>query len=230
MARKKKIILGLFVCLAIFSALTIFLGLRDIPLPKNAKNVGGMIHIDISDALAGGRPSKDLLFVIPESFKPEVVERAFVFFLKYTDGSPYTGNESPRPNDRVLVIVEHIAPGRSKSEFALRRTQPKNGLLKNVPYFVEDRNGVEVYEYDFGSNEPTMGSYFSFTSEEGIKVLVQDPGRSSVNYRIYRKLTDNIEINYHCSKNLIHDSKSFISDVMRIDKAVTKAVRSFQSN
>ena len=158
-SKRSKIILYVFGGLAIFLALIVYWGTRAIPLPNNAKQEGGMIHIDISEGATDVRLKKELSFVVPEAFNCKVGESGFTFNLKFTDGSSYTGNEMPMPDDKVLVIVSRVkVPGRTMSEFKLRRIQPKNGALKNVPYLVESKNGLAIYQYDYGSDKPTIGT------------------------------------------------------------------------
>jgi hypothetical protein len=189
-----------------------------------------MTYIDISEGSTDEYQKKDLLFVVPDGFKPAVHETGFAFDLKFTDGSPYTGNEMPKPDDQVRVGVLRVREqGRRKSEYTLKRTQPQNGTLKNVPYLVESKAGLEIYQYDYGKNETTIGTIYSFVTEEGDRVVVEDPGDWAWGYKVARRFTDNIELEYQFSKKQVHDQKSFISDVMRVDNAIVKVVKSFQS-
>lgn len=228
--KRNKIILLLIIGLGFLLAMFVFSILTNERYLWNVKHGGGMTYIDISEAPTDEPQKKGLLFVVPDGFKPVVHKTGFVFSLKFTDGSPYTGNEMPKPDDQVRVGVLHVKePHRRKSEYTLKRTQPQNGTLKNVPSLVKSINGLEIYQYDYGKNETTIGKIYSFFTEEGDRVVVEDPGDWAWGYKVARRLTDNIELEYQFSKKQVHVQKSFVSDVMRVDNAVVKAVKSFQS-
>lgn len=217
--------------LVTLSGLFLFWAARDIPLPDNAKKEGGMIYIDISEGATGETEKKEALFVVPEKFTPKVSEGLFTFNFKFPVATPYTGNESPVPLDSVRVVVGHKVKAESmRSKYILLHLQPKNGLLKHVPYLVESKDGVEIYEYDYGrAGEQNIGTYFKFVATDGNNVLAQDSGDWSHAYQVDRKLSSHIELTYMLPKPLVRDSKHFVEDVTAVDNAVLKLVQSFQS-
>jgi len=215
-------------CLIILFGLFVFVSTRDIPLPNNAKREGGMIHIDVSEEAINETEKNEALFVVPEKFTPEVFERGFAFNFKFPDGTPYTGNESPVPLDRVRVVVKHHAKiEAARSSYVLRHTQPKGGTLFATPWFVESKDGVEMYQYKI--NATAIGTYFKFVATDGSNILADDAGDWARAYEINRKLSPHIELNYLLSKKLVRDSKHFIEDVTAVDNAVLKLAKSFQS-
>lgn len=219
--------------LYVLGALAILFGIfmawatRDIPLPSNAKKVGDMIYIDLSDGATNEAERKESLFVVPEKFKPKVSEGVIAIHFKFPDGTPYTGSDSPIPSDSIrLVIKHHAKPEALLSEHILRHTQPKGGALFATPWFVESKNGVAIYQFKI--NATAIGTYFNFVAKDGASILVEDPGNWSRNYEINRKLSSHIELTYLVGKPLIRDSKHFIEDLTAIDNAVLKLVQSFQ--
>lgn len=216
--------------LAVLFGLFMFWAMSDIPLPKNAKKEGNMIHIDISEDAADEIEKKEGLFVVPESFNPRVFESGFAFYFKFPDGTPYTGNDFPLPRDQIrVVITHHKKTSALPSEYILRETQPKGGLLKQIPYLVDSKDGVEIYQYDYGrAGERSIGSYFKFVTKEGSNILVGDAGDWSRDYEINRKLSPHVALFSMPPKNLVRDSKHFIEDVTAVDYAVVKLVQSFQ--
>ncbi|HUW25980.1 MAG TPA: hypothetical protein VMW07_05585 [Gallionella sp.] len=214
--------------LAILFGLFMFWATSDIPLPNNAKKEGSMIHIDLSDGATDEREIKESLFIVPDKFKPRVSEGVIAIYIKFPNGTPYTGNDFPLPPDQVRVVIKHRAKSEGRSEYSLRHTQPKDGLLKNVPYFVESKDGLEIYQYDYGSKSKTIGTYFNFVAKDGNNILVDDPGDWSRDYIIDRKLSPHIEITYLLPRLLVRDSKHFVEDVTIADNVVLKLVQSFQ--
>jgi len=223
-----RLALWVISCLIILFGLFVFVSTRDIPLPNNAKREGGMIHIDVSEEAINETEKNEALFVVPEKFTPEVFERGFAFNFKFPDGTPYTGNESPVPLDRVRVVVKHHAKiEAARSSYVLRHTQPKGGTLFATPWFVESKDGVEMYQYKI--NATAIGTYFKFVATDGSNILADDAGDWARAYEINRKLSSHIELNYLLSKKLVRDSKHFIEDVTAVDNAVLKLAKSFQS-
>jgi len=223
-----RLALWVISCLIILFGLFVFVSTRDIPLPNNAKREGGMIHIDVSEEAINETEKNEALFVVPEKFTPEVFERGFAFNFKFPDGTPYTGNESPVPLDRVRVVVKHHARiEAARSSYVLRHTQPKGGTLFATPWFVESKDGVEMYQYKI--NATAIGTYFKFVATDGSNILADDAGDWARAYEINRKLSPHIELNYLLSKKLVRDSKHFIEDVTAVDNAVLKLAKSFQS-
>lgn len=214
--------------LAILFGLFMYWAASDIPLPKNAKKIGDMIHIDISEGATNETERKDALFVVPERFKPGVFERGFAFYFKYPDGTPYSGNDFPLPADQIRVVVAHHAKTSALfSEGILRQTQPKNGPLFARPWFVEAKDGLEIYQYRI--NKTVIGTYFKFVATDGSNILTNDPGDWSRDYLTYRKLSPHIELNYLPPRSLVRDSKHLVEDISAIDNVVLKLVQSFQS-
>jgi hypothetical protein len=227
---KKILRLSIWVisCLIILFGLFVFVSTRDIPLPNNAKKEGDMIHIDIGEEATNETEKKEARFIVPERFTPEVFERGFAFNFKLPDGTPYTGNESPVPLDRVRVVVKHHAKiEAARSSYILRQTQPKDGPLFAAPWFVESKDGLEIYQYKI--NATAIGLYFKFDASDGSNILADDAGDWARAYEINRKLSPHIELNYLLSKKLVRDPKHFIEDVTAVDNAVLKLVQSFQS-
>jgi len=223
-----RLALWVISCLIILFGLFVFVSTRDIPLPNNEKREGGMIHIDVSEEAINETEKNEALFVVPEKFTPEVFERGFAFNFKFPDGTPYTGNESPVPLDRVRVVVKHHAKiEAARSSYVLRHTQPKGGTLFATPWFVESKDGVEMYQYKI--NATAIGTYFKFVATDGSNILADDAGDWARAYEINRKLSPHIELNYLLSKKLVRDSKHFIEDVTAVDNAVLKLAKSFQS-
>lgn len=199
---------------------------RDIPLPNNAKKEGNMIHIDISDEAKDEAEKKESLFVVPERFVPDVFERGFAFNFEFPEGDPYTGNETPVPLDRVRVVIRHHAKI-VDSNYFLQHTQPKGGPLFATPWFVESKDGVDMYQYKISAT--STGTYFRFVAKDGNNILAEDGGSWAHAYQIDRKLSSHIELTYMLPKPLVRDSKFFIEDVTAVDNAVLKLVQSFQS-
>lgn len=218
--------------LLVLFGLFMYWATNDIPLPKNAKKVGDKIYIDISEGATNDTGRKEALFVVPEKFRPKVSEGLFTLNFKFPDVTPYTGNETPVPHDRVRVVVRHHAKiEAARSTYVLLHTQPKNGTLKNVPYLVDSMDGLDIYKYDFGrGGEINIGTYFKFIAADGSTVLAQDAGDWASAYQIDRKLSSHIELTYMLKKSLVRDSKHFIGDVTAVDSAVLKLVQSFQQD
>jgi hypothetical protein len=218
--------------LLVLFGLFIYWAASDIPLPKNAKKIGDKIYIDISEGATDETERKEAMFVVPESFNPRVFESGFAFYFKYPGGVPYTGNDFPLPRDQIRVVVEHHAKiSALPSEYILREIQPREGLLKNVPYFVEKKDGMEIYQYDYGrTGETNIGTYFKFVAADGSNLVVGDAAVWSRDYEINRKLSLHIELYSMPPKNLVRDSKHFIEDITAIDNTVLKLVQSFQSH
>lgn len=224
--KAKLILLTLMVLFGLF----MLWATSKVPLPKNANMKGHMVNIDLSEGATDEREKKESLFVVPDNFKPGVSEATIDFYFKFPEGTPYIGNDTPLPPDQIRVVIKHRAKTEGRSEYSLRHTQPKDGLLKNVPYFVESKDGMEIYQYDYGKvGERSIGTYFNFVAEDGKYILVDDPGNWSRDYVINRKLSPHIEITYLLPKPLVRDSKHFVEDVTIADNVVLKLVQSFQS-
>ncbi len=214
--------------LAILFGLFMYWATSDIPLPKNAKKIGDMIHIDISEGAINEAEKKEALFVVPEKFKPRVFESGFAFFFKYPNGTPYTGNDFPLPRDQIrVVITHHKKTSALPAEYILRETQPKNGLLFARPWFVESKDGLEIYQYKI--NKTAIGTYFKLAATDGSNLVIGDAGDWSRDYEINRKLSPNVALYSMPPKNLVRDSIHFIEDVTAVDSVVLKLVQSFQS-
>lgn len=227
---RNSIIYYLLGSLAVLFGLFMFWATSDIPLPKNAKKIGDMIYIDISEGSTNEEERREAQFVVPDKFKPRVSESGFAFYFKFPDGTPYTGNDSPPPQDQIRVVIRHHKKSSALPvEYLLRETQLKGGGLKNVPYFVESKNGVEVYQYDYGSNTETIGTYYKFSTADGNTMLVGDAGDWSHAYRIHGKLSPHIELLSMPPKNLVRSPQHFIDDLTALDRAVLKLVQSFQA-
>ncbi|HUW25982.1 MAG TPA: hypothetical protein VMW07_05595 [Gallionella sp.] len=215
-----------FGVIAVLFGLFMYWATSDIPLPNNAKKEGSMIHIDLSDGATDEREIKESLFVVPDKFKPRVSEGSFAFYFKLPDGTPYSGDDSPQPPDQVRVVVSHHAKA-FKSEYTLRNTQPKGGSLFATPWFVESKDGLEIYQFKI--NATAIGTYFNFVAKDGSNILALDAGSWSWKYEINRKLSPHIEITYLLPKPLVRDSKHFVEDVTVADNVILKLVQSFQS-
>lgn len=227
-SKRSKIIFYVVGSLAILFGLFMSWATSDIPLPKNAKKEGHMIHIDINEEATNEAERKEASFVVPEKFTPEVFERGFAFNFKFPDGTPYTGNESPVPVDRVRVVVRHHAKiEAARSSYILLHTQPKDGPLFTIPWFVESKDGVEIYQFKINSS--AIGTYFKFVATDGSNVLAEDGGDWASAYQVDRKLSSHIELTYMLKKPLVRDTKHFVEDVTAVDNAVLKLVQSFQS-
>lgn len=214
--------------LAVLFGLFMFWATRDIPLPNNARKEGGMIYIDISDGATDEAEKKEALFIVPDKFKPKVSEGAIAFNFKFPDATPYTGNESPVPLDSVRVVIEHHAKiEAARSSYILRQTQPKDGPLFAIPWFVENKDGLEIYKYKISAT--AIGTYFKFVATDGSNILAGDAGDWARAYETNRKLSSHIELIYLVPKPLIRDPKHFVEDVTAVDNAVLKLVQSFQS-
>lgn len=215
--------------LVVLFGLFMFWATRDIPLPKNARAERDIINIDLSNGATNEAEKKETLFVVPAKFKPKVSEGAIAFHFKFPEGTPYSGNDSPIPRDSIRVVIKHHAKIEAAlSTYILRNIQPIGGPLFAVPWFVERKDGVEIYQYKI--NASAMGTYFNFVAKDGNNILADDPGSWSRNYEISRKLSPHIELTFLVGKSLIRDSEHFIEDVSAVDKAVVNLVRSFQPN
>jgi len=223
-----KKIFYVFGSLAILCGLFIYWATRDIPLPNNAKKEGNMIHIDISDEATDEAEKKEALFIVPEKFAPKVSEGAIAFNFKFPVATPYTGNETPVPLDSVRVVIKHHAKiEAARSSYYLRNLQPKGGKLFSTLWFVESKDGVEMYQYKLSAT--TTGTYFNFIAKDGNNILAESPEDWARAYEINRQLSPHIELIYLLPKNLIRDSKHFVEDVTTVDNVVLKLVHSFQS-
>lgn len=218
--------------LLVLFGLFMYWATNDIPLPKNAKKVGDKIYIDISEGATDETERKEALFVVPEKFKPKVSERAFAFNFKFSDATPYSGNETPVPYDSIRVVVTHYKKVTAiPAESSLRKTQARDGLLKNVPYFVENKDGLEIYQYDYGrAGETTIGTYYRFVTAGGSTMLVGDSGEWSHAYRIHGELSPHIALLSMPSKKLVRYPQYFKEDLIAVDNAVLKLVQSFQQD
>lgn len=227
-SKRIKIIFYVASSLAILCGLFIYWATRDIPLPNNAKKEGNMIHIDISEEATNEAAKKEALFIVPAKFTPKVSESGFAFYFKFPEGTPYTGNDFPLPPDQIRVVIRHHAKiEAARSSYILRKTQPKNGPLFATPWFVEAKDGLEIYQYKI--NATAIGTYFNFVATDGSNILAQDAGDWSRVYEIDRQLSPHIELTYLPPKNLVRGSKHFVEDVTAVDNAVLKLVQSFQS-
>lgn len=227
-SKRIKIILYVLGSLAILSGLFIYWTTRDIPLPKNAKKVGDMIYIDISEEATNEAERKEALFVVPESFNPRVFESGFAFYFKFPDGTPHTGNDFPLPRDQIRVVIKHHAKiEAARSSYILRNTQLKGGKLFATPWFVESKDGLEIYQYKIDTT--ATGTYFNFVAKDGSNILAEDAGDWSRDYETNRQLSPHIELTYLPPKNLVRDFKHFVEDITAVDNAVLKLVKSFQS-
>lgn len=220
-----------FGSLAILFGLFMYWATSDIPLPKNAQKVGDMVYIDISEETTNEAEKREAFFNVPTTFTPIVSEGLFTFNFKFPDATPYTGNETPVPRDRVRVAVRHHAKiEAARSNYILLRTQPKDGPLKQIPYLVDSRDGLETYKFDYGrAGETNIGTYSKIITKDGSTLLVEDAGNWAKTYRVDRKLSSHIELTYLLQKSLVRDSKYFVEDVIAVDNALLKLVHSFQS-
>lgn len=219
------------------SSLVILIGLfaywasREIPLPSNAWKVGDMIHIDISEGATDQIEKAEATFVVPEKFKPRVSDSGFAFYIKFPHSTPYSGNDFPLPRDQVRVVVRHYAKTSAlPSKYILRETQPRGGLLKNMPYFVGEKNGMETYQYDYGrAGETNIGTYFRFVTKNGQTILVGDPGDWSRDYEVNRQISSHVGLIYLPPKKLFRDTDHFVEEITAMDNVVVKLVQQFQS-
>ena len=229
MPKYLQIMMYIFIPIAILIGLFMFWATRAVPLPQNANKVGNFIHIDISDGAKDEDERKKSLFIVPEKFKPNVFEGGFAFYFKSSDESPYAGNETPIPSDRIRVVVRHYTKvGAARSISVLKNPQLKGGS-RNAPYFVENRDGLEIYKHQYAKEESAVSTYYSFTAVDGNRVLVEDPYDWSRSYQVERKISPHIELTYFVSKPLVRDSQHFIEDITAVEKLVLKLVQSFQS-
>lgn len=229
-SKRRKISLYALGSLVILFGLFMFWATSEIPLPSNAKKEGDVVRIDLSEGTADETERKESLFIVPGKFKLGVSEATVAFYFRYPDSFPYTGDESPVPPDSVRVVIRHHAKiEAARSSYILKKTQPVNGSLKNVPYLVERKGGMEIYKLDYGSDRPTIATYFNFIAEDGSNILVRDSGEWSGAYHIDRELSPHIEITYLPPKHLVRDAQHLVEDVTAIDNVVLKLVQSFQS-
>lgn len=214
--------------LVILIGLFMYWATSEIPLPKNAKKVGDMIQIDISEGATDEAERKEGGFVVPKSFNPRVFESGFAFYFKFPDGTPYSGDDFPLPQDQIRVVIKHHAKiEAARSSYILRNTQPMGGTLYATPWFVGSKDGLEIYQYRI--NATAIGTYFNFVAKDGSNILAEDAGDWSRDYEINRQLSPHIELTYLPPKNLIRDSNHFVEDVTTVDNAVLKLAHSFQS-
>jgi hypothetical protein len=208
----------------------IFWATRPEPLPHNVQRVGNALRVDVCEGATDDVVKKNCLFVIPEAFHPKFVTDSFIFNLKLPDGSPLSEKESTVGDDIVMVAVSYIRPpSLGFTGYLLKRLQPKDGGLKNVPFLVESRNGLDIYQYDYGQGQSSMGTIYSFVTPSKAQIIVDNRGEWSKNYRAFRKLSGYVELDYTASKKQDQSFSSFVSDVTRVDNAIVKTVQSFQS-
>jgi hypothetical protein len=223
----KSIFLYVLGSLVILFCLFVYWVSREIPLPSNAKKVGDMIHIDISEGATDTVEKAQGTFVVPERFKPSVSDRAFSIYIKYPVAMPYSGNDFPLPKDQVRVALEHhIKASALPSEYLLRKIQPSNGPLFATPWLEATKNGIEVYRYKIDAS--AMGTYYKFTANDGGNIVVDDPGDWSRDYIVNRALTPHIALLYLPPKNLIRNTH-FTADITAVDNVVLKLMQTFQT-
>jgi hypothetical protein len=228
MPKLLQIMMYIFIPIAILFGLFMFLATRDVPLPNSANKVGKLILIDISEGAKDAKERQESLFLVPERFKPSVFEGGFSFYFKFPDESPYTGNETPIPSDRIRVVVQHhTIIDAARSIYVLKNPQLKGGT-RNAPYFVEKKDGMAIYKHQYAKEASAVSTYYSFAASDGNQVLVEDPYDWSRSYQVDRKISPHIELTYFVSKPLVRDRKHFIEDVTAIEKLVLKLVQSFQ--
>lgn len=218
--------------LIVFFGLYMYWATSDIPLPKNAKKAGDMIHVDIGGGLTNKTEVNEAVFIVPSTFTPKVAQELFTFNFKFPEATPYTGDEFPIPPDRIRVVVRHHRTIESaRSVYILRHAQTKDGnTKKSTPYLVDSRDGVEIYKYDYGkAGTTTIGTYYKFVANDGNSVLLQDPGSSAKAYQVDRTLSSHIELTYMLQKHLVRDPEHLIEDVTALDNAVLNIVKSFQA-
>jgi len=203
---------------------------RPDPLPHNVQRVGNTFHVDVSEGSTDDVVKKNCLFVVPKAFNPKFSIESFMFNLRLPDGVPLMVNELSEGDEVVWAVVSYIKlPSQGMAAFELSKVQPKDGGLKNVPFLVESRNGLDMYQYDYGKDQLSIGTMYSFVMSSGTRVLVKDPGKWAADYIVYRKLTDSVELKYLFSKKQVQSLSSFVSDVTRVDNVVIKTLQSFQS-
>lgn len=227
LSKRKNIFYYVLGSLVILFGLLMFWAARDSPLPSNTRKDGNMTHIDISEGAANEVEKREAFFTVPDKFKPRVSKGAVAFYFKFPEGTPYSGDDFPIPTDQIRVLIEHHArPKALPSEYILRKIQPKDGPLGSTPWFLESKDGLEIYKYRI---KTSVGTYFKFVNKDNQSILIDDPGDWSSAYVVYRKLSPNIQLTYIFNKHLIRDQKYFIEDIQTIDNAALKLVKSFQS-
>lgn len=227
LSKRKNIFLYVFGSLVIFFGFLMFWAARHFPLPSNTRNDGNMIHIDISEGATNEAEKRGASFTVPDKFKPRVSKGAVAFYFKFPEGTPYSGDDFPLPSNQIRVLIEqHAKPEALPSEYILRKTQSKDGPLGSTPWFLESKDGLEIYKYRI---KTSVGTYFKFVNKDNQSILIDDPGDWSSAYVVYRKLSPNIQLTYLFNKHLIRDQKHFIEDIPAIDNAALKLVQSFQT-
>jgi len=180
-----------------------------------------LIEIDLSlkeDLPSNGGQTK---FFVPVEYDPALVSSLFEFYFRYPSQTPYPESRKIVPQqDMVRVVVERADRKYMRSEHALDEVNSKNNF-KSKPRFIERRNGMDIYQYDYGSKTSVIGTKMVYRDHAGYPVVIEDPGAWSVMYRVYRAYNDHIELDYQIHKGLGTDFKA-------VDQAVLEVVKNFQ--
>lgn len=198
-------------------------------LPKNAKKVGDTIYVELGRKAAKDSERREGRFAIPASHMPRISEAFIAFYFRFPDGKPYSGDEFPVPTDSIRVVIRpHANAEAARSIGALRNIQPKDGPQVGIPWLVQRKYDLAIYQYRI--NETAKGTYYSIAAKDGSSVLADDPGPWARTYMVYRPLSPHIEISYLPNKSLVRDLEHFAQDMTAIDREVIKQVKRFQSD
>lgn len=181
------------------------------------------IKINFDESLSN--KNENLIFIVPKKFNPDITNNKKMFRIRfdYKTRVPVHGG-SITEGDVVSVLVCYSEDGFMRSESAIDKVQEFDGGIGNVPYLVGNYNGMDIYEYDFGSQSITLGRMYVYRdSNENIVVVDGGPESYSV-YRVYRKYNNNIELDYSFGKE--HGP----GDFEEIDASVIQVISSFQKS
>lgn len=184
------------------------------------------VDVDLSWIVPISEDSNSFKFRIPKEFNATYRkgDSYFTFYVKPTsEGLPFE-KIGPTNSNHLRVLVKVVdSEKRMRSVYLIKESQCVPIEKKNSPCFVGERGEFDKYEYDYGAKKTTIGTYFHKKDVNGSPIVIDDPGDWSVGFRAYRRLNDNIEIDYVFSK------KVGIEQWNTLDKYVVDTIISFQS-
>ena len=160
-------------------------------------------------------------FNIPSEFGPEIGKGYFIFYFKYPDKSPFL--PTTVDDSAIRVAVLYTEEVRMRVQTMLPKLYDKSGAWDGQGYFLESKGEMDVYRPYIGTETPAANTIYKFVDEAGNNILVLDVDASSRIYRVYRKFSENMELEYWVPRKL-----ATLSDIKKIDNAVMDMVRSFQ--
>lgn len=192
----------------------------------NKEQPSDYVDVDLSLIVPISENSNSFKFRIPKKFNATYRQgdSYFTFYVKpSSEGLPFE-KIGPTNSNHLRVVVKAVdSEKRMRSGYLIKESQCIPIEKKNSPCFVGELGKFDKYEYDYWSKKTTIGTYFHKKDVDGSPIVIADPGDWSVGFRAYRRLNDNIEIDYVFSKNV------GIEQWSALDKYVVDTIISFQS-